>query len=580
MMVASCGPPRSPDTSAEVRTPGQTTFELSGDTTPELPADFTPPPQLADPLPPDPRVFGVGYLEKLGEAISPRWSAFLEDLRVRLPPHAPLNQKRLACVVSFVVTADGALASVKIATPSGQPSFDAVALEALADAAPLVPPPAEVLGDDGVARVRWLFARDARQAGVATARLAPVRYRAAQAVPILVARNDYQEAAARLAAADKMDKTRRAALLDEVARALIAAAAERGHIGAIEMLAEPAAIEASLVDIAKTKGAPARAAAFAALGRARSEALRGLARDAVADMETPDEIVREAAAAWSTLDGAETAIGAGAGEMIDSGDPLKRRRAFIVASVVALPAIGRAAESLLDTDGLELVAPAIARLAAAGDRRSLAVVRKALSSPVANRRVVFATSLAAAPEPLPRRLRSDLRKRLADADERVRAAALVAIAKSWPSSVGRSISRFRRESSPLVLTALAESLALDRSKTATKKLQALLGHPSPTVRAAACRSLWGRTNASQNLAPLASDTDERVARAALPGLPRVKLAELATSGNQLAADALAAALSVDVSVGLAADSIAKAEHDVVAVGLAWLGARKRAKLGG
>ena len=46
--------------------------------------------------------------------------------------------------------------------------------DAIADAAPFAPPPLELLSDDDRLHLRWLFARDRRQAGPATAEVVTV----------------------------------------------------------------------------------------------------------------------------------------------------------------------------------------------------------------------------------------------------------------------------------------------------------------------------------------------------------------------------------------------------------------------
>ena len=584
LFFVACSGPGKPRQEVEFRTPGQTTFEVSGDETPAVASDFTPPPQLADPLPGDPRAFGADYLESVAGAIGPRWSSFLEDLRVRLAPHEPLNDARLASRIEFVVESDGSLTDVVVIKKSGLAAYDAAALEVLADAAPVPVPPEGVRGDDGVVRVRWLFARDARQAGVATAVLRPIRFPAERAVPILVARAELGEAASRVARANQLKSPARAELLDVIARAAVREAADRGDPGAIASLEKDDVLASRevLVKLAATDGALARAEAFGALAKIADPSLALSAREAIAEMNTPERVVGAAAAAWASLGPeASNEIVAGVGELLESTDPQARRRAFVVAATVSVPSALQEATGLLrDLEALDLAAPVVVRAAAAGSSVAKKRVLAELSGKVAERRIAFARAAAAA-RSLPAGFRTPLERLLRDRDERVRAAGIIAIANSWPMRVGRVAPRLRRETSPLVLTALADGLAGDTSRRATKALTRLLADRDAGVRARAARGLWGRPRAAALLAPALRDSDERVVRAALPAREEAALRDLATAGGSLSADAVAARLSVGPATDLVSEVLATASPELrLAASLAWLAARRRARLGG
>ena len=584
LLVASCSAPAPKNQPASVGL-GQTTFGVSGDETPPLPSDFTPPPQLPEPIPIDPRLPGANYLEKVGAQISPRWASFLDDLRLRLSPHHELNRAELSAVIGFVVLPDGQLGDVSIVRGSGEAAFDKAALEILGDAAPLLEPDAEVLGDDDVARIQWLFARDARQAGPGTARIVPVRLPAGAAVPRLLARGDSSAAARRVAEAKNLSASDQALLLDAVARAVIVRASGRGDVRAIEQLDRKGvvAIEELLIEKVQTVGAPAREQALAALGRVGHPEAASLAAAIARDSTSSDAMTAVASSVWSSAgQPARAEIALGVGELLESTDPLRRRRAFVIGGAVPLYVVGKAAVQLLSQSvALELVVPSIARLAADGDHGAISTVARELASRVGERRAAFSTALAAMRAKLPRRLRGAVIARLRDPDERVRAAALLTVKWAWPTRVGKFASKFRGESSPLVLSALAEALADDPSNRATRALASLLESKSGAVVAAAARGLWGRKNAPSILARYVDSKDERVARAALVAREREKLAELCQSGGSLAADAFAALLALGTEPTEAAHLLAAAsEATELEMSIAWLGSRKRARLGG
>src|SRR5512132_2062610 len=60
--------------------------------------------RLAPPPAVDPRVRGAAYLTAVAAQLEPRWSAFLEDCRLRLPARHPLNATGL--VASFALAVD------------------------------------------------------------------------------------------------------------------------------------------------------------------------------------------------------------------------------------------------------------------------------------------------------------------------------------------------------------------------------------------------------------------------------------------------------------------------------------------
>ena len=78
------------------------------------------------------------------------------------PPE--LQNSNLAVTVEIQLEADsGDIAGLGIVVPSGEPTFDIAALEALLRAQP-TPPPPEALSEDGFAYLWWRLHRDGRYA--------------------------------------------------------------------------------------------------------------------------------------------------------------------------------------------------------------------------------------------------------------------------------------------------------------------------------------------------------------------------------------------------------------------------------
>jgi hypothetical protein len=168
-MVAACPAPPS-------NGPSETAF----------PTEFTPPPKLGAPPPSDPRAFGHAYLEQVYDGIVEPWTQFLEDCRRRLPPSHPLNDPTLAATAELTIDPSGALVALAI-DGSGKDDFDAAVGGVVRDRAPYPRPLPGLLSDDGRLHLRWRFARDVRQAGVAGAEVVVVEWGIERAVPKLLA---------------------------------------------------------------------------------------------------------------------------------------------------------------------------------------------------------------------------------------------------------------------------------------------------------------------------------------------------------------------------------------------------------
>src|SRR6185295_9585071 len=117
----------------------------------------------------------------------------------------------LAVTFDLAIGPSGAIVRRTQIATSGNGDFDTAAADVLADASPLPAPPSEVVSDDGLAHLRWQFARDRRQAGAATARVVTVELPLVTVINDLIGRGELARAARRIAAAPEADPTRGAA---------------------------------------------------------------------------------------------------------------------------------------------------------------------------------------------------------------------------------------------------------------------------------------------------------------------------------------------------------------------------------
>lgn len=133
------------------------------------------------------------YLRKVHERLHGHWA----DGFIRMSPYkvvGPANSTRQVDI-ALTVRWDGTLASVTIINASDAREFDSAALNAIAMAAPL-PPPVEVMADDGLAHLRWRFARDHRLCS--GGEVVPVEFPLEVALPRLAARGRLSEALRRM----------------------------------------------------------------------------------------------------------------------------------------------------------------------------------------------------------------------------------------------------------------------------------------------------------------------------------------------------------------------------------------------
>jgi TonB family protein len=155
-------------------------------------ARLPPPPPIVDLDAPD-----VPYRATVALQLQPGWGQFLDDCRLRLPRTHPLNATTLAATVELAVDADGHVVDVHLAS-SGNADYDRAVRQVIEDAAPLPRPPRALWADDDLVHLRWLFARDRRQAGPATAGVVPHDLPVRSVVARLLAGGDLARAARRI----------------------------------------------------------------------------------------------------------------------------------------------------------------------------------------------------------------------------------------------------------------------------------------------------------------------------------------------------------------------------------------------
>jgi HEAT repeat protein len=438
--------------------------------------------RLPAPVSIDPAVRGASYLTAVAAQLQLRWGDFLEDCRLRLPATHPLNVTTLATTFDLAIGKSGAIVGRTQVETSGNGDFDTAVADVLADASPLPAPPSEMLSDDELAHVRWLFARDRRQAGPATARVVIVELPLLAVVDSLLGRGELVRAARRITAAAADDAARNSA-------------AERVMIAALrEALDSP-------------NGA-ARRTAVEACGRARVHELAGAVRTQLA--ATGDPELRMAAIA------AVGALGdrAAAPALLNAlRDDLAQHSRVALARVAALAAIGHAEDaaeavrSVLDggPNATALAALVIVPVPAVAPR----LATWAASGDTATRGAVCAALPAAAPETAAALIVRGLR----DADATVRATCADAAAREDRAHPDAAMVKRLRE------------LARDRDRSVRARAVAAIGlldpahpvhaadDPAPEVRAA-----FAATATAAELRALVADREPEVRAAALTAL--------------------------------------------------------------
>jgi TonB family protein len=476
-------------------------------------------PRLLPPAPIDPKVRGAAYLTSVALQLQPGWGQFLDDCRLRLPVTHPLNQMQLAATVELVIDRTGKVVDIAVVVPSGNADFDRAVHDAIADATPVVAPPLELLSDDDRAHLRWLFARDRRQAGPATAEVVRVELPIAGVIARLVAAGDLARAARRIAIApagpERADAT-----------AVVMVAALREALGSADGSVRRAAVEAiarahvselagevrALLEV--TSDAELRVTAMAAAGELGDrEAVAPLLVQLPADLAEHPRLAIAETRALVRLGHVKDAAAA-IRKVLDSQEP----------SPIALEAFALAPTPELARD--------LGRWFQHGNSRTRAAVCAALGGTPPDQAVEWlgrglrdadatvrancteaATRLAITAPKFGARLAPRLRELAGDRDRAVRALAIAAIAAIDPSHLVDASG----DSSAEVRAAYARALATAKVSDAEPGLRALIDDRDPDVRAAAWLTLAAEPVAFADRARLAL-------RAVNDPAPQVRLA--------------------------------------------------------
>ncbi|HEY4185806.1 MAG TPA: HEAT repeat domain-containing protein [Polyangia bacterium] len=133
------------------------------------------------------------YLRLVHQRLHTNWV----DGYLRITPYDQLgpDTSKRQTEINLTVRWDGTIELAEIATPSDVPDFDAAALNAIWSSAPF-PPPTDIMADDGLAHIKWRFARDFRQCS--GAEVVHVEFPLQIALPNLVARGRLSDALQRM----------------------------------------------------------------------------------------------------------------------------------------------------------------------------------------------------------------------------------------------------------------------------------------------------------------------------------------------------------------------------------------------
>lgn len=494
-----------------------------GQTVPDPhPPDFAPGLPLEEPEPPTAKGFGHDYVVAVEAQLQGRWRGFLENCRTRLPAEHPFNDAALATVLEIEIDDAGQATDVRVAEPSGHAEFDQVAVEVVRDAGPFAAPPVGLTSDDGRLHLTWRFARDRRQAGAAGASLERVEWPLDRAVPMLIERGQHGEAARRIeraaAAGDGTDGA--VALLDAVAEAAILSG----------LLADDVAVQRAALNAAATARIAAAVPAMRELATGAVELdLRRLAvvgLGAVGDAEAvellaglvaqagDDEQRGAAARALHALGHGERAWQAVRSGLTARDDQTRASALFVLAHFPAPGAVPELAKALTGGGKRELRLAAAVALGAAAEgagNKAGKVLVTCLEQRDAALRAACARALADA-------ARAGYQSRvafwataklLADADDRVRAAAAVASALLGKASFLRELYRLRKETVLPVLAGLADGLGYVPGEQALEQLMGLAERDDKALRRAVARSLARREEpaARELLASWVDDAD-------------------------------------------------------------------------
>lgn len=449
-----------------------------------------PPPALPEPPPPAADAPGRDYLLQVYALLRPAWHQFVEDCRLRLPATHPLNQPGWSAEVELRIGSDGLVVGATLARASGERDFDDAVRDVVGELSWLPAPPPELRSDDGVLRLRWLFARDRRGAGPATARAEVVRLAPAPAIAAFLGRGELDAALARLAEPAISDDDR-VTLTDQIARRRLldgalgdSEAARREALAGLRDL--PAALALSSAELTRLRVAaaserdPATTLAFA---RALAAGSRADARAVAAQALVRSTTAAEAAAASAVLrELGDSAAVAGVVDVWVARQPPPSD--LVLAALAVAPSLARRPwiEDALQAGGATTQARACVALAAvpALDQAGVALLVRATRSPHPE---VRAACLAALGGRRDGGVEAALRRALDDGDDVVRAAAVATLATQGAAT--RAV--LALDDRPVEVAIALAGHAYELGLTPARR-QAYLGHADERVRAAALRA--------------------------------------------------------------------------------------------
>lgn len=454
-------------------------------------------PPLAAPGPADPNARGAAVLAELGARLQREWGQFLEDCRTRLPPEHALNRPALAATAELAIDHQGNVSLVGL-DRSAAPDFDRAVEGVVRAVAKVAPPDGALVSDDDLVHVKWLFARDHRQAGAATAHVIDVEQPLAEVTERLLARGELERAAARIARAAPSDSARAGAterVMIQVLREVVTAArAPNARRAAVEAIGK-----ANVTELAPEL--------HPLLAPTIATELRVAALASVADLDDRSAVERIVAGLTADLTG-DPQLAIAEVEALSSlgGDAGVQAEALVRRSLDAVKASARPPAAALAALARFRIPALDAKLTgwfARGDAGTRAAVCTALSD--SDQRTLVARGLR-------------------DRDASVRAACLGAISRSGPDLYKRleefgdaimtRVRELARDRDHAVRAAavgvLADVDARKPARVTDPRIAAALRDPSPEVRAAAA---WG-VNADE-IQTLLGDTDPEVRRRAM-----------------------------------------------------------------
>ncbi len=492
-------------------------------------------PRLPAPLPADPAARGAAYLNQVALQLQPGWGQFLDDCRLRLPASHALNTMSLAATADVAVDRRGRVTKVEVAS-SGNPDFDEAVRDAIRDAAPLPAPPLELLSDDDQVHLRWLFARDRRQAGPATAAVTTVELPVGPVIERLLAQRDLARAARRALRAQGRERT---AAIERVAIAAL-----REALGSAETASRRVAVDAirraqvhelapEVRDLlASTTDTELRLVAIdAALALEDSAAARPLLVQLPGDLPDHPRLALAETRALAGLGHRADAAAVLAADLAGTPHPISLQ----ALALAPVPALDGKLVAWMEHGDARTRDGVCAALAGVDGKLAWTWIARGLRDAAASVRVACADAAAArgggrgGSSVVPR-----LRVLVHDRDRTVRAHALAALVALDPTHVVSAADDPAAE----VRLAFATALATALPSEAEADLRELIDDRDADVRAAAWTSLLALPKPPADRAALAAravrDAAPQVRRAALAALEDDHaLARIATSDDSI-----------------------------------------------